>query len=75
MPIESPTLQGKHVRLEPLDYCHVDGLVAASAGDASLYRWSPVPQGKAAVTSYIETTLAWRDADTAVSFATVRARR
>ncbi|MFZ0805839.1 MAG: GNAT family protein [Candidatus Sulfotelmatobacter sp.] len=73
MPVESPTLQGKHIRLEPLDYCHVDGLVAASAGDAALYCWSPVPQTKAAVTSYIETALAWRDADTAVPFAIVRA--
>lgn len=73
MSLESPVLQGKYVRLEPLDYCHVDGLVAASAGDAELYRWSPVPQGREAVTSYIETALAWKNADTAVSFATIRA--
>jgi len=74
MSIESPLLRGKYIRLEPLDYCHVDGLVAASVGDTALYRWSPVPQGKAAVTSYIETALAWRDADKAVPFATVRAQ-
>ncbi len=52
-------LTGTHVRLEPLDYRHVDGLVAASAGDPSLYQWSPVPQGKVEATSYIDTALAW----------------
>ena len=66
-------LRGEHVFLEPLDYRHVDGLVAASGGNPSLYRWSPVPQSKDEATGYVETALAWRDAGTAVSFATVRA--
>src|SRR5262245_1702471 len=65
------TLSGKHIRLEPLAQHHVAGLVAPSAGDSSLYRWSPVPQGEAGVTRYVETGLAWRDAGTAVPFATV----
>ena len=65
-------LTGRHVRLEPLDHRHIDGLAAASAGDPSLYQWSPVPQGKVEAASYIDTALAWRDAGTAVSFATVR---
>jgi len=65
------TLSGKHIRLEPLAQHHVAGLVAASAGDSSLYRWSSVPQGEAGVTRYVETALAWRDAGTAVPFATV----
>jgi N-acetyltransferase len=65
-------LQGRHVRLEPLDPRHVDGLVAASAADPSLYRWSPVPQGKAETARYVETALAWRDAGTAVPFGIVR---
>ena len=64
-------LQGNHIRLEPLDYRHVDALVAASAIDPSLYRWSPVPQGKDEATSYVETALAWRDAGSAVPFAIV----
>jgi RimJ/RimL family protein N-acetyltransferase len=72
MASEYPLLPGSHVRLEPLDYRHVDGLVAASAADPSLYRWSPVPRGKAEVTAYVETALAWRDANTAVPFAVVR---
>ena len=65
-------LRGKTVRLEQLDRLHIDGLVAASAGDPELYRWSAVPQNKQAVQTYVETALAWRDAGTAVSFAIVR---
>lgn len=72
MGTQSPVLSGRHVRLEPLDHCHVDGLAAAAAVDRSLYQWSPIPQGKAEATSYIDTALAWLNAGTAVSFATVR---
>lgn len=66
------TLEGRYVRLEPLSRDHVEGLVAAAAGDPTLYRWSPVPQTKADAIRYVETALAWRDAGTAVPFATVR---
>ena len=65
-------LRGMHIRLEPLEYRHVDGLVAASATDPSLYQWSPVPQGKVEAASYVDTALASRDAGNAVSFAIVR---
>jgi RimJ/RimL family protein N-acetyltransferase len=72
MSTEDITLQGRHVRLEPLEMRHVDALVSASAEDPSLYRWSPVPQGLAEAARYIETALAWKDAGTAVPFAIVR---
>lgn len=65
-------LQGKDVRLEPLDNRHVDALVAASAVDPSLYQWSPVPQSKAAAITYVDTAISWRNARTAVPFAVVR---
>jgi len=68
----SLVLTGRLVRLEPLDYRHVGGLAAASADDPSLYQWSPVPQGDASATRYVDTALAWRDAGTALSFAIVR---
>lgn len=67
-----PTLQGRHIRLEPLDLHHADALVAAAAGDAELYRWSPVPRTKADATRYIETALEWRNAGKGLPFATVR---
>lgn len=73
MIIENAVLEGKHICLEPLGLRHVEGLVAASAADPSLYRWSPVPQGTAEATKYVETALAWRDAGTAVPFAIIRA--
>ncbi len=66
------SLHGRYVRLEPLERKHIDGLVVASAADPSLYRWSPVPQGRVETTSYVDTALAWRDAGTAVPFAIVR---
>ncbi|HYL14844.1 MAG TPA: N-acetyltransferase, partial [Terriglobales bacterium] len=65
-------LQGAHVRLEPLDHSHIDGLATAAAVEPSLYLWSPVPQGKAEATRYVDTALAWRDAGTAAPFAIVR---
>jgi RimJ/RimL family protein N-acetyltransferase len=73
MATECSVLLGRHVRLEPLDHRHVDGLVSAAAADPSLYQWSPVPQGKAEATAYVETALAWRDAGTAVPFAIIGA--
>jgi len=65
-------LPGMHVRLEPLDRHHIDGLAAAAAADPSLYRWSSVPQGKVEFSDYVETALAWRDAGSAVPFAIVQ---
>jgi N-acetyltransferase len=72
MQLEAIRLQGKHVILEPLGREHIEGLAAASAADPSLYQWSPVPQGRAEAARYIETALAWREAGTALAFATVR---
>jgi RimJ/RimL family protein N-acetyltransferase len=72
MTLEQPVLEGKHVRLEPLEHRHIEGLLAAAA-DQSLYGWTTVPSDKAAMAAYVETALAWRDAGTAVPFATVRA--
>jgi len=69
--MERVILQGKHIRLEALELKHALGLAEASAGDPSLYEWSPVPQGEAEARSYIETALAWRDAGTALPFAIV----
>lgn len=69
---QSFILTGAHVRLEPLELRHADGLTAASAGDPELYKWSPIPQGQDAAVRYIETALSWQEAGTAVPFAVVR---
>jgi N-acetyltransferase len=73
MKITPFTLQGRHVRLEPLALHLADALAAASANSPELYRWSPVPQTEAAAVDYIKTALAWREEGTAMPFATVRA--
>jgi len=73
MESEHFALQGRHVRLEPLEHRHVDGLVAAAAVDPSIYRWSLVPQGSDAMTRYVDTAISWREAGTAAPFAIVRA--
>jgi RimJ/RimL family protein N-acetyltransferase len=70
---EAPSLSGRHIQLEPLDLLHVDGLVAASAADPSLYQWSPVPQGRADAARYVHTALSWQQAGTALPFAIIRA--
>src|SRR5882672_2195863 len=72
MKIDSPLLQGRHVRLEPLERRHIDGLVAAAGADPTLYRWSPVPRNREEAVRYVDTALAWRDAGNSVPFATVR---
>src|ERR1051325_6447187 len=72
MKIEALVLQGKYVRLEPLDLRHVAGLVTASAVAPALYRWSPVPQGEIEADKYIETALAWKEAGSALPFAILR---
>jgi N-acetyltransferase len=72
MNVETGILQGGRVRLEPLEHRHRDGLVAASAIDPSLYRWSAVPRSVAAVERYIETALNGRNAGVAAPFATIR---
>jgi len=74
MQVDEIVLQGKYIQLEPLSHRHIDGLVAAASEDPSLYRWSPVPQGKDAAEKYVDTALEWRNAGTAVAFATVRVK-
>src|ERR1700675_4937235 len=64
-------LSGSRVRLEPVNPSHLDRLVAAAAGNPSLYQWTLVPQTASEAARYIDTAMAWRDAGTAVPFAIV----
>lgn len=72
MKIERFTLEGKQVRLEPLDRGHIDGLAAAAAVDPAVYEWTVVPQGRAGMTMYVETAISSREAGKAAPFAIVR---
>jgi RimJ/RimL family protein N-acetyltransferase len=65
------TLEGKHVRLEPMRLEHAPAL-ASAASDAELYKWSPVPQTVPDAESYIKTALTWQQEGAAVPFTVVR---
>jgi RimJ/RimL family protein N-acetyltransferase len=69
--VSASVLDGRHIRLEPLDLHHVPALAAAAAADPALYQWSAVPQGEAAMRAYVETAASWHRAGTALPFATV----
>jgi N-acetyltransferase len=71
-PLEPVSLCGKEIRLDPLGPHHAAALVAASAGDPSLYCWTFVPRDMAAAAAYIDTALEWQQAGTSVPFAVVR---
>ncbi len=67
-------LQGKHVRLEPMQMNHADALLVAvtSASDPGIYRWTHVPRTAAEAVDYVGAAIAQRDAGSAMPFVTVR---
>jgi N-acetyltransferase len=65
------TLEGRHVRLEPLSREHKADLVEVAL-DPDLWRWTPTQIHSADdLEAYIETALSLEDAGTALPFATV----
>ena len=48
------TLEGAHVRLEPLTMAHADALLAAADEDRRTYGWTRTPDGPAGVVAYID---------------------
>jgi RimJ/RimL family protein N-acetyltransferase len=72
MTVESIMLQGSYIRLEPLQPSHAEALVAAAKDEPQLYQWTHVPRSRAEASAYIATALSWREAGTALPFATVR---
>jgi RimJ/RimL family protein N-acetyltransferase len=68
MRLEPFTLEGRHVRLEPLALSHAAALVAAADRDRSSYGFTPVPADVPAMERFIEGLLADAQRDTAVPF-------
>ena len=65
------TLEGRHVRLEPLSREHKSQL-AMVALDPELWRFTPTQiHSNDDLDAYIETALSWQKAGTAIPFATV----
>ncbi len=69
--IQPVTLEGSHVRLEPLTMDHVHALVAAAAEDRATYQWTFVPDGEAAMREYVAAALELARDSAAVPFATI----
>jgi N-acetyltransferase len=67
------TLEGTHVRLEPLTTDHVDELLEAATGDRSSFAYTLVPADRASMAAYVERALDHARAGDQVPFAT-RAR-
>ncbi len=69
------TLEGEHVRLEPLELAHIPGLVAAGSSNRDSYAYTAVPQDPVTMREYVGKALDLRAAGKAHPFATVDRRR
>ena len=71
IPAAPVVLEGRSVRLEPLDLRHVPALVAASSGRRETFRLTTAPDGVEEVRAYVTAALAAHAAGAALPFATV----
>lgn len=72
-PLPPVTLEGVTVRLEPLGFEHLDGLLAACSGPRDTYRLTWVPEPTPShVEDYISAALRQHEQGTALPFATRR---
>jgi N-acetyltransferase len=67
------TLEGRHVRLEPITLAHAPDLLAALSHDPSIWRWLTIepPSTVAEVEAILSTALEAQEAGTTVAFAQV----
>jgi RimJ/RimL family protein N-acetyltransferase len=70
--LEPFVLDGRFVRLEPLNESHIPGLADAAALDRSNYQWAYVPDGTRHMTAYVRDALAKVSSGDHVAFATVQ---
>jgi RimJ/RimL family protein N-acetyltransferase len=71
MRLEPFVLEGRYVRLEPLELRHIPGLLAAATVEPDLYLRTTVPQDESAMHSYVDAALAAQETGAAVPFATI----
>lgn len=65
------TLEGRFVRLEPLNERHIPALVAAAAEDRTNYQWTWVPDGLEEMNEWAANRFREREAGMALPFATI----
>jgi N-acetyltransferase len=69
--LDPVTLEGRLIRLEPLELEHVPGLAEVGL-DPEIWRWTLArPTSEAALRAWAETTIRARDAGTELPFATI----
>jgi len=73
-PVAPLTLQGQHVRLEPLGPTHLDGLQAVIEGPRDTFGLTPVPRTRTELDAYLATALEDQTRTVALPFATLDAR-
>ncbi|RPH67271.1 MAG: N-acetyltransferase [Myxococcaceae bacterium] len=73
-PVTPLTLQGQHVRLEPLMPGHLDGLQAVVEGPRNTFGLTPVPRNRAELEAYVDAALEDQRRTTALPFATIDPR-
>lgn len=66
--LATPTLFGRHVRLEALELGHAAALLAAADESRATYAWTFVPGDLAGMEAYVATALAERDAGESIPF-------
>jgi RimJ/RimL family protein N-acetyltransferase len=71
MRLEPVTLEGRHVRLEPLSLAHVAALLAVGAGPRETFGLTTGPGSEATMRGYVEAALADQATGRALPFATV----
>ncbi|MEO6393879.1 MAG: GNAT family protein [Pyrinomonadaceae bacterium] len=71
MKIEPIILEGRYVRMEPLELSHVPGLTEVGT-DAELWRWTKhLIQSEEEMREYVSEAIGWQVAGTALPFATI----
>jgi N-acetyltransferase len=73
-PVTPLTLQGQHVRLEPLGPGHIDGLHAVIEGPRHTFGLTPVPRNRAELEAYVAAALEDQRRTVGLPFATLDAR-
>lgn len=68
MRLDTPVLDGRLVRLEPLESSHAADLAAAAGEERTTYRYTVVPDGLAGAAAYVADLLGARDRGETVPF-------
>src|ERR1700682_1524125 len=69
--VQPVVLEGRHVRLEPLEVGHARDLLAAASGRRETYGFTMVPANEASMVAYIESALRDQEVGRALPFATI----